>query len=229
MKHPNSVVHHQDNLPLLRSYVDNQFDLAVVDPEYGIGGNNAFNGGGVLGSRAMAKFDTSWDNQPPTPEYFEQLFRVSKHQIIWGGNYFDLSPTRCFLVWDKQQPWPNLSAAEYAWTSFSEPAKIKSLGTTRTGEVKIHATQKPIELYNWIYQLFAKKYNVKSVLDTHLGSGSNRIAAYLHGLDFTGIEKDGAIYAAQEERFAKFLKTGGQEIMRESNKKNKTQKSIIFH
>jgi site-specific DNA-methyltransferase (adenine-specific) len=225
---PASIVHWQDNLPLLRTFTDNQFDLAVVDPEYGIGGKGAFSSSGVLGSRAMGTHDTSWDSKPPPPEYFEQLFRVSKHQIIWGGNYFDLPPTRCFLVWDKQQPWPNLSAAEYAWTSFSEPAKIKSLGTTRTGEVKIHATQKPIELYAWIYELFAKKYKINTVLDTHLGSGSNRIAAHLHRLNFTGIENNQAIYTEQERRFESYIRTGGSEIMRERGKKNKIQEIIDF-
>ena len=121
-----------------------------------------------------------------------------------GGNYFDLPPTRCIVVWDKVQPWENFSQVEIAWTSFDYPAKLFQFlyaGGQREGEAKIHPTQKPIALYDYIYKTFAKPGF--KILDTHLGSGSSRIAAYKAGLDFTGYEIDEYYFQMQEERFKK--------------------------
>lgn len=114
-----------------------------------------------------------------------------------GGNYFHLPPCRCFLVWDKMQPFPNFSRCEYAWTSFNKPSKLFAFDNRYPG--KIHPTQKPVELYAWIYSLFAEPGS--SVLDTHLGSGSSRIAAYDAGLDFAGCEINKEYFEAEEERF----------------------------
>lgn len=145
-----------------------------------------------------------WDVAPPL-EYFQQLARVSKNQIIWGGNYFDLPPTRCFLVWRKTNiPLDGFSMApvEYAWTSFNGNAGMfeftSSGGSGR--ESRFHPTQKPIELYTWIFNHYAKAGD--KILDTHLGSGSSRIAAYDLGLDFTGYEIDQTYFRLEEERFA---------------------------
>ena len=146
-----------------------------------------------------------WDVAPPA-EYFQELARVSKHQIIWGGNYFDLPPTRCFIVWRKTNiPAEGFSMApvEYAWTSFNDNARIFEAGSAAlSGEARrIHPTQKPVALYAWIFKLYAKPGY--KILDTHLGGGSSRIAAHDAGLDFWGYEIDKVYFELQEERFAK--------------------------
>ena len=125
---------------------------------------------------------------------------MSKNQIIFGGNYFDLPPTRGFIVWDKCQPFQSFSACEFAWTSFTVPAKIFRFDNRTSG--KIHPTQKPVELYKWILATFAKSGD--SILDTHLGSGSSRIAAYDMGFNFTGTEIDTEYFNAQEVRFNEY-------------------------
>ena len=127
-----------------------------------------------------------WDFYPPSEDYFRELERVSKNRIIWGGNYFQLPPTRGILCWDKMQPWENFSQFELAWTSF---------------DFKIHPTQKPIALYHWVLKKFAKQGD--KILDTHLGSGSSRIAAYKMGFDFYATEIDKDYFQAQEKRFKK--------------------------
>lgn len=146
-----------------------------------------------------------WDVAPPK-EYFDELARVSKQQIIWGGNYFDLPPTRCFIVWRKTNiPLEGFSMApvEYAWTSFNQNAgMVEAYSNGGSGrETRIHPTQKPVALYAWIFQHYAKPGD--KILDTHLGSGSSRIAAYNAGLDFVGYEIDKVYFKAQEERFAR--------------------------
>ena len=117
-----------------------------------------------------------------------------------GGNYFPLPPCRCFVVWDKQQPWPNFSQAELAWTSFDKPAKLVTVSKSSGGK-KIHPTQKPVDLYAYLLRQFCKPGD--TILDTHLGSGSSRIAAYKMGFDFTGCEIDPEYYDLQERRFRK--------------------------
>lgn len=156
------------------------------------------------GGRWAAKYAkkiVAWDNAP-SKEYFDELFRVSEQQIIWGGNYFGLPPTRCFLIWDKQNISDTFSMAmcEYAWTSFNENAKIfRMVPQNMNFGTRFHPTEKPMELYAWIYNLFAKPgYRI---LDTHLGSGSSRLAAYDAGLDFVGCEIDKEYFEKQEERF----------------------------
>ena len=143
-----------------------------------------------------------WDIAP-SKEYFDELARVSKNQIIWGGNYFDLPPTRCFLVWKKLTISENFSMAmcEYAWTSFNDNAKLFECAPQgKAGDKRFHPTQKPIALYEWIFNRYAKHGD--KILDTHLGSGSSRIAAYNAGLDFVGYEIDKEYFDKQEERFA---------------------------
>ena len=141
-----------------------------------------------------------WDVAPP-PEYFNELARISKNQIIWGGNYFGLPPTRCFLVWEKLTISESFSMAmaEYAWTSFNDNAKVfKCAPQGKKGE-RFHPTQKPVALYSWIYRNYANPGY--KILDTHLGSGSSRIAAYDAGLDFTGFEIHKGYFDLQEARF----------------------------
>lgn len=194
-----NVAFNEDCLIGMKQYQDKYFDLAVVDPPYGLPKDSS-NGRGKLKNRTFNEGNiSSWDKKPGE-EYFLELFRVSKNQIIWGGNYFNLPPCRCFLIWDKLQPWENFSRCEYAWTSFDDPSKLYSFDN-RTKD-KIHPTQKPISLYRWIFQ----KFSVPGfkILDTHLGSGSSRIAAYDAGLDFVGYEIDKEYFDKQEERFANY-------------------------
>ena len=196
----NLTFYNADNLEIMRGFKDNEFDLAIVDPPYGIG---------ISSNPVRQQHEKKdWDNAIPTPEYFEQLFRVSKNQIIWGGNYFPLKPTQCFYIWDKKQPHDfSLAMCEMAWTSFSKPAKIWSLSVLKEKN-KIHPTQKPVEIYDWIL-----KNNIESgmkILDTHLGSGSIAIAIEKAnrinnmGLQFTGIELDEEYYNAALQRFKIF-------------------------
>ena len=164
----------------------------------------------------------AWDTAPDK-EYFDQLFRVSRNQIIWGGNYFDLPPTRCFLIWRKLNiPLEGFSmaAVEYAWTSFFTNARMfEEYSNGNSNNVRFHPTQKPVSLYAWIYRTFAKQG--MKILDTHLGSGSSRIAAWDAGLEFVGTEIDETYFRLQEERFAKHtaqgrlfpVATGGAEQM----------------
>lgn len=158
-----------------------------------------------MGGKVRKKI-IAWD-VAPEQEYFNELFRVSRNQIIWGGNYFNLPPTRCFLVWRKSNiPLEgfSMSPVEYAWTSFFRNAAAFEYRSDGAGQEKerIHPTQKPIALYTWIYKNYAKVGD--KILDTHLGSGSSRIAAYEMGLDFVGCEIDEDYFKAQEERFAAY-------------------------
>lgn len=145
----------------------------------------------------------AWD-VAPGEDYFKELFRVSRNQIIWGGNYFDLPPTRCFLVWRKLNiPAEGFSMApvEYAWTSFFQNARLfEEYSNGNKNNIRFHPTQKPVSLYAWIYRNFTRPG--MKILDTHMGSGSSRIAAWDMGLDFVGCEIDKLYFDKQEERFA---------------------------
>jgi site-specific DNA-methyltransferase (adenine-specific) len=182
-----------DCMDYMKDLPDNAFDLAIVDPPYGIG---------ISKNPVRGLHDKKeWDSEIPKDCYFNELFRVSKSQIIWGGNYFDLPPTQCFLIWDKVQP-ENFSLAmcEYAWTSFKKPAKIwtRSVLAERG---KIHPTQKPVKLYQWLLDKYAKPGD--KILDTHLGSASSAIAAHYAGYDFVGMEIDKHYYDLACKRFKK--------------------------
>ena len=165
----------EDNMELMSRYPDNYFDLAIVDPPYGIG--DKFKGGKSGKIQMNSIIDKGWDTKIPNSEYFTELKRVSKNQIIWGGNYFldYLGNTRCFLIWDKIQKFTG-SDFEMAWTSFESASKAfrKSRVEFHNEDVKIHPTQKAVSLYKWILKNYAKE-NFK-IIDTHLGSGSHAIA-----------------------------------------------------
>lgn len=191
------TITNEDNMLLMARYPDNYFDLAIVDPPYGIG-----MGGGKIGnSKKDYKQFAGQDNSIPQKEYFEELMRVSKNQIIWGGNYMIeyLYPTSCFLVWDKVQPQDfTMAMAEFAWTSFNSPAKICKKRIVGADEVRLHPTQKPIYLYKWILDLYAKE-DFK-ILDTHLGSGSIAIACHDYKYDLTACELDKEYFDKAMER-----------------------------
>lgn len=189
-----NIAYNMDCMEYMRSLPDKAFDLAVVDPPYGIS---------ITNSGRLKKYNANnkkWDEEIPQKQYFDELFRVSKNQIIWGGNYFYLPPTRCFLIWDKQQPEDvSFSSCEFAWTSFDQSAKTFYYSMLHDKDYRFHPTQKPVSLYSWIFSRYAKPGD--KILDTHLGSGSSRIAAYDAGLDFVGCEIDPDYFKAQEERY----------------------------
>lgn len=189
----------------MKEYPDKYFDLAVVDPPYGIGRDGSVRTTSKHGGRKAHKFK-GWDNEIPTIEYFTELFRVSKNQIIWGANYFAkyLPSSMGWIFWDKGQRICN-SDGELAFTSFQKALRVFELNRVQLqieGDT-FHPTQKPIKLYDWIYQNYAE--SGQKVIDTHLGSGSNRIAAHKNGLHFVGFEIDEEYYYAQEHRFKTYL------------------------
>ena len=185
------TITNEDNMELMKRYPDKYFDLAIVDPPYGIG-----MGGGKIGnSKKDYKQFAGEDNSIPPKEYFQELMRISKNQIIWGANYMIdyLYPTSCFLVWDKVQPQDfTMAMAEFAWTSFNSPAKICKKRIVGADEIRLHPTQKPIYLYKWILDLYAKQGD--KILDTHLGSGSIAIACHDYGFELTACELDKEYY-----------------------------------
>ena len=183
----------EDNMELMARYPDNYFDLAIVDPPYGIDINSS----GRLGHYGGK--GKTWDSETPTEEYFQELSRVSKEQIIWGGNYFDLPPTRCFLIWDKKQPeGVSFASCEMAWTSFDKSAKTHYQRPQNADNVRIHPTQKPVKLYEWLLMNYAKEGD--KILDTHLGSGSIAIACHNRKYDLVGCELDKEYYDKAIER-----------------------------
>ena len=193
-----STVYLMDCMEGMKGYADNYFDLAVVDPPYGININESI--GRRKGEKHSGYKKVKWDNEIPCKDYFIELFRVSKNQIIWGGNYFlhYLSATPCFLMWDKGfSEEVTFAQFELAWTSFKTSSK--KFNHSHIQPDKLHPTQKPAKLYDWIFNKYAKPTD--TILDTHLGSGSSRIAAERAGLNFIGFELDADYYHAQEKRF----------------------------
>jgi site-specific DNA-methyltransferase (adenine-specific) len=211
---PNSVVTHEDCMALMARYPDKYFDLAVVDPPYGIGESGSKNSTRV-GGRAKARIYKDFagnDKKIPELEYFQELFRVSKNQVIWGANYMVeyLPPSMGWIFWDKDTWASDFSDGELAYTSFKKSLKrfkytwagFRQGPTNQCIEDRIHPTQKPVALYDWIFKNYAKEGD--KILDTHLGSGSSRISAWKAGLDFTACELDADYFAAQEKRFKEF-------------------------
>lgn len=202
-----STVTHEDCMALMARYPDKYFDLAVVDPPYGIGAANMKLGVGT--SAKCSKIENrvwlakDWDASIPSKEYFESLARVSKNQVIWGGNYFTehLPPSQYFAIWDKAEGMygRDFAECEYAWVKLGGTRIFKKAPFQSD---RIHPTQKPVALYDWIFKNYAKEGD--KILDTHLGSGSSRISAWKAGLDFTACELDADYYAAQEKRFKEF-------------------------
>lgn len=192
-----NIAYNMDCMEYMSTLPDKAFDLAVVDPPYGININH--NIGRRKGDKPSKYKRVTWDRTPPSKEYFDELSRVSHNQIVWGANYFSMPATKCFIVWRKPQISEDVSFSmvEYAWTSFEQTSK-EWVGMSAEPD-RIHPTQKPIALYSWIFSRYAKPGD--KILDTHLGSGSSRIAAYDAGLDFVGCEIDQDYFAAQEARY----------------------------
>ena len=182
----------------MSAFEDGYFDLAIVDPPYGIGAEN--HAGNVKNGWTQWPVK-SWDSIKPNSEYFKELNRVSKNQIIWGGNYFtkQLSESSCWIVWDKGQRDFSLADGELAWTSFEKSVRIHTIHRgTANQEEKLHPTQKPVSLYKWLLKNYAKEGD--KILDTHLGSGSIAIACHDYGFDLTACELDKDYYDASIKR-----------------------------
>ena len=210
---PLSVVFNEDCMEGMKRYPEKYFDLAVVDPPYGIGrdkgfgGSRGFNGrGNPITSR---KYQSEWDSTIPPKEYFDNLLKCSSNTLIFGGNFFShlLPSGKHWVVWDKKNTMPTFGDAELIWTNIDRNSvKIYEcewnglLGKEK--QPRIHPTQKPVKLYEWILLNYAKQG--EKILDTHVGSGSSRIAAYKHGFDYVGFEIDKDYFEAQEKRFNEF-------------------------
>lgn len=191
-----------DCMEYMKTVPDKYFELAIIDPPYGIGVNN--NMGRRAGDVSSDYKKVVWDNEPPKREYFEELIRISKNQIIWGANHFmDLICRRssCWIVWDKKfSNEVSFASCELAYTSFNSVTKRFEYSSAR--KYGIHPTQKPVALYKWLLKNYAKPND--KIFDSHVGSGSIRIACHDMGFDFTGCELDKDYWKAQEERFNEY-------------------------
>jgi site-specific DNA-methyltransferase (adenine-specific) len=204
-----------DCMEAMKKFPDKYFELAIVDPPYGIKAGNVYTEKSKVHGKSNAlrsAYKVNWDNSTPDEDYFNELFRVSKNQIIWGGNYFNLPPTKGYIVWEKFEVKLDFSPLELAWTSNMRMGIFKFLwsgywqGDMKNKEKRIHPTQKPVALYKWLLSNYAKQGD--KIVDTHLGSGSSRIAAWDMGFDFWGYELDSEYFEAQEKRFNNFKMQG---------------------
>lgn len=200
-----SDVYLMDCMELMKQYPDNYFDLAVVDPPYGLERFKKNDGGNSKKIKSFGDKDKNWNNEKPNKEYFDELFRVSKNQIIWGGNNFELPTSEYFIIWQKSNAEDfSFAMCELAWTNCKVPAKIyKKLHIQVDDKNKIHPTQKPIELYSWIFDRYSTEG--MKIIDTHLGSGSSRIAANKANLHFTGCEIDAEYFDKANKRYNDFI------------------------
>ena len=191
----NIDLRNMDCMELLAGLPDKSVSLAIVDPPYGINVNMNI---GVRKGKGKKHKTKDWDNSAPTKEYFDELFRVSKNQIIWGGNNYELPPSQYFCIWDKGETMyqRDFAEAEYAWVS-SGGTRIFKKSPNQTN--RIHPTQKPVALYKWLLKNYAKEGD--TILDTHIGSGSIAIACYDMGFDLLGCELDKEYFDAMVKRF----------------------------
>jgi site-specific DNA-methyltransferase (adenine-specific) len=203
-----SEVFNADCMEVMSRYPDKWFELAIVDPPYGIKATKRMGINKKRGYDPSPWIGGKWDELPPDKEYFTELFRISQNQIIWGGNYFidKLLPKRCFIIWDKIQR-IDQADCEMAWTSFNSSARIFQFQNSKLigfmNPERFHPTEKPVALYKWLLRNYAKPGD--KILDTHLGSGSSRIACYDGGFDFVGCELDPDYFAAMEKRFQQHI------------------------
>ncbi len=188
-----------DCMDIMKDIPDKYFELAIVDPPYEL---ERFEKQGALRYKDSSKLK-SW-NKVPDKNYFNELFRISKNSIVWGANNFVLSPTEYFIIWNKCQTVENYASAEYAWTNCKIPSKVftysihKVMSDRKLEGGKIHPTQKPVALYRWLLQNYAKPND--KIIDTHSGSGSLACACHLEKFDFLAIEKDEDYYKSSVER-----------------------------
>jgi site-specific DNA-methyltransferase (adenine-specific) len=208
-----SEVFNEDCMAVMARYPDKYFDLACIDPPYGIGEDGKSNHSRGKFAKPTLYTPKNWDKEPPPLEYFYELFRVSKNQVVWGANHFiSRMPydSSCWIIWDKENGENDFADCEMAWASFGTAVRRFKFrwagmlqGNMKNKETRIHPTQKPVALYDWIFSKYATEG--MKVLDTHLGSGSSRIAAHKAGLSFVGCELDKEYYDAQEKRYKDFI------------------------
>ena len=205
-------VYNCDNMEFMKNIPDNYYDLAIVDPPYGINMGSGHKGSNKRGDKDKHKTFAGNDNSIPNKEYFDELFRISKNQIIWGGNYMTkfLEPKSSWLIWDKVQPEEfSMAMAELAWSSFDSPIKIfKKVAkggflTNGTIDQRIHPTQKPVSLYKWLLDKYAKEND--KILDTHLGSMSIAIACHDYGFYLDGCELDKEYFDKGVQRVVNYV------------------------
>jgi site-specific DNA-methyltransferase (adenine-specific) len=205
-----SEVTNEDCMEGMARYPDKYFDLAIVDPPYGIGEDGGKNHSRCGATKPTMYTAKNWDSSVPKKKYFDELLRVSKNTIIWGANHFieniPHSNSSCWIVWDKQNGNNDFADCELAWTNYKSAVRKFEFrwagmfqGDMKNKETRIHPTQKPVALYKWLLHNYAKQGD--KILDTHLGSGSSRIAAFEMGYDFTAFELDAEYYEAQEKRY----------------------------
>lgn len=197
------TITNEDNMQLMARYPDKYFDLAIVDPPYGIERFKNVTTNPTEKDVHAKRFQRmeSVNNEKPNNDYWKELFRVSKNQIIWGANNFQLPPSEYFLCWNKEQAMPNFATLEYAWVSMGlkKPAKLFTYSIHKHNQVdKVHPTQKPVALYKWLLDKYAKQGD--KILDTHLGSGSIAIACHDYGFELTACELDSEYYEAALKR-----------------------------
>lgn len=187
--------YNMDCMEGMKQFPDKFFDLSIVDPPYGL--ERFKHGGSVINKYGSEK--GAWNNTKPTGDYFAELFRVSKNQIIWGANNFDLPPSEYFIIWDKVNP-ENFSFAmcEMAWTNCKVPAKIFTYNSQKESKQRIHPTQKPVALYEWLLTRYAKEGD--KILDTHVGSASSLIACHNLRFDYCGFELDPYYFSEASKR-----------------------------
>jgi len=196
------TITNEDNMQLMARYPDNYFDLAIVDPPYGLGMATVSNPSSKNGNSQQKFFNDlknkQWDNSTPNKKYFDELKRVSKNQIIWGGNYMveHIGNTKCILIWDKMTYIPTMSQFEFAFCSMNKHPQLIKINSNDIN--RQHPTQKPVALYKWILDKYAKQGD--KILDTHLGSGSIAIACHDYGFELTACELDAEYYQKAIER-----------------------------
>ncbi len=187
-------LYNMDCMEGMKQFPDKYFELAIVDPPYGIS---------ITDSGRLGKYNVNgnrWDDNIPTDDYFNELFRISENQIIWGGNYFPLPPTRGFIIWDKKQPeGVSFASCEFAWSSFDRSAKTFYFSPMQD-KYRFHPTQKPVALYKWLLKNYAKKGD--KILDTHVGSASSLIACHQMNFEYIGFELDKEYFDKATKRMA---------------------------
>jgi site-specific DNA-methyltransferase (adenine-specific) len=200
-----NIVHNMDCLLFMKNISDKYYELAIVDPPYNIVSQQKRG----IGSRIdITGKMNDWNHIKPSKEFFDELFRISQNQIVWGANNFTLPNSEYFIIWDKMQTVDNFASAELAYTNIKKPAQIfhysihQCMSDRKKDNGKIHPTQKPVELYRWLLQNYAKPKD--KIFDSHVGSGSSRCACYELGFGFEGCELDYDYWQAQEERFKIF-------------------------
>jgi site-specific DNA-methyltransferase (adenine-specific) len=231
MNKNSNIVLFANNLPELKKIPDKYYDVAFVDAPYGLGAVNmrmgtanrngklyqstaqkvkkrigTGAGSDKLKNRAINKYAVNWDDAPPTKHFWNQVFRVSKIQIIFGANYYDLPPSRGIIFWDKLQNWDNFSQFELIWTNLDFPAKKYEVSNTggSNRKTKIHPTEKPIRLYDRLFKDFVKPG--MRVIDTNVGSGNSRISAWKNDIEYLGFENNKQHFKDQENNFKEFQK-----------------------